>query len=87
MSFSLTLDRQRYSISSRNQLNEQLSRLLCYLLSPTHTSAVKAILLRQIWGMDDSHNVLNFVLTSTLRKTVMQSQSAHMQCTCILFSD
>ena len=67
---SLSLDRQRYSISSRSQLNEQLSRLLCYLLSNVHTNEVRRAVLRQIWTMDDSTYVLNFVLTSTLKKTV-----------------
>ena len=67
---SLSLDRQRYSISSRTQLNEQLSRLLCYMLSTVHDSIVRAAILRQFWTMDDSRYVLNFVLTSTLKKTV-----------------
>lgn len=68
---SLSLDRQRYSISSRNQLNEQLSRLLCYLLSHTHSSAVRAAVLRQFWTMDDSRYVLNFVFTSSVKKMVL----------------
>ena len=67
---SLSLERQRYSISSRSQLNEQLGRLLCHLLSPLHDSSIRAVVLRQFWAMDDARYVFNFVLTSTLKKTV-----------------
>ena len=70
---TLNLDRQRYSISSRSQLNEQLSRLLCYLLSHVHATAVRTAVLRQLWSMDDSRYILNSVLNSSLKKTVPQN--------------
>ena len=67
---TLNLDRQRYSISSRSQLNEQLGRLLCHLLSAVHVTPVRAAVLRQLWSTDDSRYILNSVLNSTLKKTV-----------------
>ncbi|CAI8030834.1 Lysosomal-trafficking regulator [Geodia barretti] len=67
---TLNLDRQRYSISSRSQLNEQLGRLLCHLLSAVHVTPVRAAVLRQLWSTDDSRYILNSVLNSTLKKTL-----------------
>ena len=84
---SLSLDRQRYSISSRSQLNEQLSRLLCYLLAHIHGGEVRAVVLRQFWALDDSQYILNFILTSTLKKTVLSSTFVYDSWTLILGSN
>ena len=66
----MTLDRQRYSISSRTQLNDQLSRLLGHLVSPSHHDQFKCAVLREFWGLEDARHIFSLVLTSSLKKLV-----------------
>ena len=67
---SSTLERQRYSISSRTQLNDQLSRLLGHLVSPLHEDSARSAALREFWELEDVQPLFSFVLSSSLKKLV-----------------
>ena len=62
--------RQRYSMSARTQLNDQLSKLLGHMISPIHDSRMRFAAIRELWSMPDSRLMFNYVLTSNLKKQV-----------------
>ena len=67
---SMSMDRQRYSISSRTQLNDHMSRLLGHVFSPVHDNQMRAAIVKEFWSLDDAKLILNFALTSNFKKLV-----------------
>jgi len=88
---TLTLDPQRYPMSSRSQLAEQLARLLGHVISPIHDASMRCAVLTEIWDMEGDRAVFNLTLNSTLKKLLssrlvltvlhLMRHSAHMDST------
>ena len=64
------MERQRYSISSRSQLNDHMSRLLGHLFSPVHDNLMRSAVVKEFWALNDARLILNFALTSNFKKLV-----------------
>ena len=67
---SVSVERQRYSISSRSQLNDHMSRLLGHLFSPVHDNHMRSAVVKEFWALNDARLILNFALTSNFKKLV-----------------
>ena len=64
------MERHRYSVSSRTQLNDHMSRLLGHMFSPVHHNHMRAAIVKEFWALEDSRLILNFALTSNFKKLV-----------------
>ena len=66
----MSMERQRYSVSSRTQLNDHMSRLLGHLFSPVHDNTMRCAVVKEFWALEDARLTLNFALTSNFKKLV-----------------
>ena len=67
------MERQRYSVSSRTQLNDHMSRLLGHFFSPVHDNHMRSAVVKEFWALNDARLILNSALTSNFKKLVSGS--------------
>ena len=76
---SMSMERQRYSISSRTQLNDHMSRLLGHLFSPVHDNHMRSAVVKEFWALNDAKLILNFALNSNFKKLVSSVHCSSLQ--------